>query len=60
MLFMLFVLSIFISARGVLKTVNGKYPPMLRCYPVTEVFGETEEEVFEPLKLYAAHDLENT
>jgi hypothetical protein len=33
---------------------------MLRCYPVTEVFGETEEEVFEPLKIYAEYDKDYT
>jgi hypothetical protein len=47
---------VFISAQGILKNVNGKYPPMLRCYPVTEVFGEEVEEVFEPLKAYAEYD----
>ena len=56
MFFLLFLLAVFISAQGLLKTVNAKYPPMLRCYPVTEVFGETVEEVFEPLKKYAEYD----
>ena len=45
-IFLLFLLAVFISAQGILKTVNGKYPPMLRCYPVTEVFGEEEDEGF--------------
>jgi hypothetical protein len=48
--FLLFLLSVFISAQGLLKEVNARYPPMLRCPVVVEVFGKTEEEFLEPLK----------
>jgi hypothetical protein len=39
-----------------MEKLNNRYPILLKCYPVTEVFGETFEEVFEPLKAYAEYD----
>ena len=54
------ILIAMIIIHGLIGALNAKYPPTLRCYAVTEQFGSSKEEIFEPLKEYAKHDKEDT